>query len=149
MKNLLKIKPLSILFVAFMTFSISSCGLKAEADEAGKYVEDFYKKMKDNDYEAMLEMVDEEGLKASTEDQWLAVFKQKEALGEFEGYDEGLGWHTSINNGVTKVQVDYTTHYADFENVYERFVLVKRGEEFKILSYQYNENKSSLQDVSK
>lgn len=149
MKKTINLKLFPFILLIVGSISISSCALKEEADEAKLTVEKFYQKMKENDYEAIVDMIDEEGLAANTKEEWIAVIKQKEDLGDFKGYDEGIGWHTSINNGITKVQVDYTTHYDLLENVYERFVLVKRENKFKVLSYQFNEDKSDLQEILK
>lgn len=144
----LKLLPIALLIMGSIT--ISSCALKEDADEAKVTVEKFYQKMKDQDYDALAEMIDDEGLAANTKEEWITVIKRKETLGDFKGYDEGFGWHTSINNGVTEVQVDYITHYEQLEDVYERFVLIKRGKDgFKVLNYQFNQNKSELQEILK
>lgn len=143
------LKRLPVAFLILGSISISSCALKEEADEAKVTVEKFYQKMNDKNYDALAEMIDEEGLAANTKEEWISVIKQKESLGDFKGYDEGIGWHTSIDNGITKVEVDFTTHYELLNDLYERFVLIKRGDEFKVLSYQFNEDKSKLQDALK
>ena len=92
-----------------------------------------------------MELVDEESKTATDGDQWLMVLSQKEGYGKFLGFEKDIGFNTNYNNGTTTVKLNYTCDYEKF-TLYEHFVMVKRGNLFKVMFYEYNTNKSLLSD---
>jgi len=132
------------LFLVGLNFQ--SCGFAADAEEAEKYVDEWYDNLKAKDYDALMAMVDEEGLEANSEEEWRTVLQQKEALGEIKSIEKDVGFSANSSDDVTTVTLDYTVEY-DLVTIYERIKMVKRGEEYKVLSYQYNEDKSRLENL--
>ena len=140
MKKLLFPVIIPILFIA-TTFS--SCGIGEDASEAQAYVEEFYGYLSEKEYDKALDMVDEDSKKITPEEEWLKILSQKENLGKFNGYEKGMGFNTHYNNGVTTVVLSYTCTYEEMK-VYEKFTMVKRGDIYKIMSYEYNTDKNML-----
>jgi len=142
MKKLLFPVILPMLFIA-TTFS--SCGIGEDSAEAQTFVEEFYGYLSEKDYDKAMSMVDEDSKKITPQDEWLKILTQKESLGKFNGYEKSMGFNTHYNNGVTTVELNYTCNYEKME-VYEKFTMVKRGDVYKIMSYEYNTDKSKLSD---
>lgn len=140
MKKLLSPIIFPMLFIA-ITFN--SCNMGADSKEAEGFAEKFYSYLSEKDYDKAMEMIDEESFAASSEEEWLTVLTQKEQLGKFEGYKKDIGFNTHYNNGVTTVELNYTCTYEKI-TIYEKLTMVKRGSEYKIKSYEYNEDKSKI-----
>ncbi len=137
-------RTLFILF-AGLALVLNSCGFKKEADSAEKYAEQFYQHMQNDNMPAIEKMLDAAALSASPADQWKEVIQRKNDFGKLESYKKDIGFHTSINNGVTMVSLRYTCKYTNL-TFYEKLVLVKRGNEFKVYSYEYNQDKNQLSE---
>lgn len=124
-------------------FNMTQCGLGVVTEEAEKYADEFYNHMRNADYDGIIEMLDDEALAISPKEDWIAIIQQKDQYGKFEHLSKDMNFNTSINNGVTTVSFHYTAEYTNI-TFYEILKLVKRGNKFKILSYEYNNNKDAL-----
>ena len=142
MKKLLIPVIFSFLFLAII---FSSCSIGETSAEAQSIAEEFYGYLSDKNYDKAMELVDEESKTATDGDQWLMVLSQKEGYGKFLGFKKDIGFNTNYNNGTTTVKLNYTCDYEKF-TLYEHFVMVKRGNLFKVMFYEYNTNKSLLSD---
>ena len=142
MKKLLIPVIFSFLFLAII---FSSCSIGETSAEAQSIAEEFYGYLSDKNYQKAMDLVDEESKTAAASDEWLAVLSQKEEYGKFLGFEKDIGFNTNYNNGTTTVKLNYTCDYEKL-TLYERFVMVKRGNLFKIMFYEYNTNKSDLSD---
>jgi hypothetical protein len=142
MKKLLIPVIFSFLFLALI---FTSCSIGETSVEAQSIAEEFYGYLSDKNYDKAMELVDEESKTATAEGQWLMVLSQKEGYGKFLGFEKDIGFNTNYNNGTTTVKLNYKCDYEKF-TLYERFVMVKRGNLFKIMFYEYNTNKSNLSD---
>jgi len=142
MKKLLITVICSFLFLAII---FSSCSIGETSAEAQSIAEEFYGYLSDKNYDKAMELVDEESKTATDGDQWLMVLSQKEGYGKFLGFEKDIGFNTNYNNGTTTVKLNYTCDYEKF-TLYEHFVMVKRGNLFKVMFYEYNTNKSLLSD---
>jgi hypothetical protein len=142
MKKLLIPVICSFLFLAII---FSSCSIGETSAEAQSIAEEFYGYLSDKNYDKAMELVDEESKTATDGDQWLMVLSQKEGYGKFLGFEKDIGFNTNYNNGTTTVKLNYTCDYEKF-TLYEHFVMVKRGNLFKVMFYEYNTNKSLLSD---
>jgi len=142
MKKLLIPVICSFLFLAII---FSSCSIGETSAEAQSIAEEFYGYLSDKNYDKAMELVDEESKTATDGDQWLMVLSQKEGYGKFLGFEKDIGFNTNYNNGSTTVKLNYTCDYEKF-TLYEHFVMVKRGNLFKVMFYEYNTNKSLLSD---
>ena len=132
----------SPLFLISLLLIFVMAGCKS-ANEAEKHADQFYEYLKDHDYESIYEMFDEEALKDSPIEVFEGVFKQKESYGKLNWFEKKVGFNTKTANGLTFVTLDYKCTY-DKLTLHERLVFVKRKENFKIYSYEFNENKRKL-----
>ena len=56
-------------------------------------------------------------------------------MGEVKSIKQGSSFNTSIDNGVTTVELNYTIEFGD-QSFNEQFILRKKGdEEFMIMGY--------------
>ena len=122
---------------------INSCGFGMKSKAAEPYADEFYSHLKNHDYDAIVEMVDEEALKISPESDWRAVLEQKESLGELRSVKKKTGFHSEYKNGYTYVTLNYTLKYDDYK-LHEKLLFIQRGGKFKIFSYEYNEDETKL-----
>lgn len=137
-----KIIALSLLFV--VPALISACGgIGKNANEAEKVGERFYKNLENRDYDIIITMLDPEAVKASPVEDWKRVLENKEAYGELESWSKKIGFHSSINNGVSTVTLNYKTKYTQYD-FHEKIIFVKRGDKYKILRYEYNTDVNAL-----
>ena len=128
-------KPLfTIIAIATLLFTLSNCGFGVTAKSAEPTANKFYELIKNEELHKMEALLDES---AGSKDEWMSVLEaQKSALGKLLKYDKKVGFHTSINNGVTSVELNYECEY---ENGITDETLwlkqVKKG--FKITGYEY------------
>ncbi|MDG2228417.1 MAG: hypothetical protein P8L20_11845 [Flavobacteriales bacterium] len=140
MKKLLStiVFPLMIL-----TSALNSCGIGEQTKAAESVAEKFYKNLSEKDYDKAMSLIDEESFEISTKEEWLAVITNKESSGKFLGYKKDIGFNIKTKNRITKVKLDYICNY-EHHTLYERLIMVKRGEFYKIMSYEYNTDKDKL-----
>ena len=135
-----KYLPPLFLFSLLLIFVMAGC---KSANESEKHADHFYEYLKDHDYESIYEMLDAETLKESPIEIVAGVFEQKEAYGKLNKVEKKVGFNTKTQNGLTFVTLDYTCTY-DKLTLHERLIFVKRNEDFKIYSYEFNENETEL-----
>ena len=121
-----------IIFVLLLT--MNSCGLGQAKEDAEKTIDVFHQHMKVHNHEAMLKMIDKKALKVTSKEEWLEIFEAMDRLGKIKKITQDSGFNTSINNGVTTVELSYTIVF-DEGTKSENFIMRKRGKEFKILGY--------------
>lgn len=128
---------LSLLLVAFL---VVGCDATQDATETGK---EFHELLMAGDYDALTEMISEEGLDASSAEDWTDLFMRINES-EIESYKK-TGFNTNINNGVTKVTLNYTIELKkEDDTYYEEIIFIKKGDEFKLLHFSINKDKSKL-----
>jgi len=128
---------LSLLLVAFL---VVGCDATKDATSTG---EEFHELLMAGDYDALIEMISKEGLKASPEEDWTNLFMQINEFG-VESYKK-TSFRTNIDNGVTKVFLYYTIELErKDDSYYEELVFIKKGADFKLLSYSINKDESKL-----
>jgi len=134
-------KAIILLFSIVLTgVLLSSCGSVSQSDEVGN---GFYEAVKAKDLQKVIAMLDEEALKATSQEVWVEGLENINAqMGDLMNYKR-TGFYTSTNNGDTRTTLDYTVTYAK-GTLYEKLEFIKRGDEYKITFYQFNENKSEL-----
>ncbi|MDX2361507.1 MAG: hypothetical protein QNK23_11925 [Crocinitomicaceae bacterium] len=135
---------LPIIALTFVSILFTSCGQAAKAE---KTVEQFYDMLKSEDYSKTESLLDEDALAINPIEDWVTLLENKESLGTLESFTKDMGFNTSIHDGITEVVISYTCDYSG-TSVYEQFKLVDRGSGFKIYTYEYNLNESSLSDLS-
>ena len=121
-------------FIAAFLFVLGSCGFGKIADSAKPAAEKFYEHMKAHEYEAMEKML----YSGADVEEWMNVIRQKEVLGEMTSFKKNIGFSSSINNGVTTVELNYTCKY-DEGTTAEKITLIQEGEAFKVYGYEYKQ----------
>lgn len=128
-------KPLfSFLSILSVLLLMNSCGFGVTAKTAEPTANKFYEVLQSREYHKLDALMDET---AGSKDEWLDVLElQHEALGDLKSFDKKVGFHTSINNGVTSVELNYECEYENGitdETIYLK--QVKKG--FKVTGYEY------------
>jgi len=123
---------IGLIFVALIT--LSGCGLREANDEAAKEISKFHKHMKNGNHSAMVNMFDDEALRATPRREILTLFERIEQFGKVKNVTQNMGFNSSINNGVTTVELSYTIEFED-RTMQEEFTMRKTGDKFKILGY--------------
>ena len=137
MKRFYSVAIILILAVFISGFFFSS------VSKTGKTGDDFYKYLKINDYEAIIDLLDKDALKNITEAEWLNILKlRNNALGKSFNYTN-TGFHTSTVNKNNITQLDYTIKNGK-ETIYESIDLIKRDGGFKIVDYRFNKMYSQV-----
>ncbi len=122
---------------------LSSC---AVITDAKKVSDQFMEAWKNKNYEAAIALVGEEGLAATSKEDWLAAFEQNfENHGEMKSFSSGNIKATTLNKSETTTKVHYTVEYAD-ETLYVLVTLIKHSEEepFKVLGFKQDQTESAL-----
>jgi|GEM_PF-2817714 hypothetical protein len=139
MRTRLKI---SILIVVLSTV-FYGCESLSESD---KVVKQFYENIKTEQYDKIPELLDEQAIVANPAEEWKDMIKNLVvSVGKLKTYSR-TSFNTSIKNGVTKTVEDYTVEYEN-KTLYDRIVVIKTGEKYKILHWQFNSDKSKLDEV--
>ena len=132
-----------VFHLLILTITLNSCGIGEQTKAAEIVAEKFYKNLSEKDYDKAMSLIDEESFEISTRKEWLAIITHKESSGKFLGYTKGIGFNINSKNGITTVKLDYTCNYEN-RTIYERLKMVKRGNSYKIMSYEYNTDKGKL-----
>ena len=138
-----KLLSTTVFPLMMLTTALTSCGIGEQTKAAESVAEKFYKNLSEKDYDKAMSLIDEESFEISTKEEWLAVLTNKESSGKFLGYKKDIGFNIKTKNGITTVKLDYICNY-EHRTLYERLIMVKRGESYKIISYQYNTDKGKL-----
>jgi hypothetical protein len=125
---------LSIGFIFVLLLTMNSCGFGQAKEDAEKAIEVFHQHLDEQNYEAILKMIDPEALQITSKEEWVALFKNINEYGKMKKIDQDWSFKTNINNGVTTVELSYE---VTFENgsIKENFTMRKMGDGFKILGY--------------
>ena len=132
-----------VFHLLILTITLNSCGIGEQTKAAEIVAEKFYKNLSEKDYDKAMSLIDEESFEISTKEEWLAIITNKESSDKFLGYTKGIGFNINTKNGITTVKLDYTCNYEN-RTIYERLKMVKRGNSYKIMSYEYNTDKGKL-----
>ena len=124
-------------FVVISLFALNSCGLGEAKTEAQAAAKIFHKHMRNRDHESMVNMIHSEGLTLTPKEEWLKLFKGLDVLGKIKNIKQDMSFHTSIENGVTTVELNYTIDYIK-RTMNEQLILKKEGKTFKLIGYSIN-----------
>jgi hypothetical protein len=139
MKKSLKIS----VFFAAVSILLLSCEAVSESD---KVIQEFYENIKLQQYDKIPELLDSEALAANPANEWIDMITQIiSKTGKLKTYSR-TSFNTSINNGISKTVEDYTVEYEN-KTLYDRIVVVQKEGKYKILHWQFNEDKSKLEEV--
>lgn len=130
----MKTALLSLAFIVASLFILNSCGIGDATKEAEKTAKTFHQHIMKQDYASMVNMIHSEGLAMTPKEDWLELFKSLESLGEIKSIKQNMSFNTSINNGITTVELSYTIKYTD-KTMTERLILRKDSDTFKLMGY--------------
>ena len=113
---------------------MNGCGFGVKAKTAEPIATKFYEILQSKEYNKLEAIMDES---AGSKDEWMAVIDlQNEVLGDLKSFDKKLGFNTSINNGITSVELNYECQYENA--VTDETLYLKQGKKgFKVTGYEY------------
>lgn len=124
-----------------MLITVVSCGAFKQCDEIGS---DFYNYLKTRQYDLVVQLLDEEALKATPQQIWLDGLKEKDRQLGFLLSVQRRDFESYTVDNVTRLAIRYKNQYSK-GIVYERLEFIERNDDFKITFYKYNED-STLVD---
>ncbi len=124
-----------------MLIIVVSCGAFKQCDEIGS---DFYNYLKTRQYDLVVQLLDEEALKATPQQIWLDGLKEKDRQLGFLLSVQRRDFESYTVDNVTRLAIRYKNQYSK-GIVYERLEFIERNDDFKITFYKYNED-STLVD---
>ena len=130
----MKTALLSLGFIVVSLFLLNGCGLSESKKEAQSSAKIFHKSMMNHDHASMIKMIHPEGLKVTPEEQWLQIFEDMDEFGEIQSIKQKPSFHSSYENGVTTVELNYTIEF-EAETFNEQLILQKESETFKIKGF--------------
>lgn len=137
MKNTLII---FLLAAAFCSCGGSNTQQQAATEDlmqkAEKTAEQFYNYLKNNNAEATTEMTDSVLQASVSRDAWVQMFHVREKAGALQSFKKTKA-QTKESEGNTLYTLEYEAMFGT-EKYYEELILVKRGEQFKIIHYGFD-----------
>ena len=134
---------LNTLLIISTVVLLSACGFGKAAKSAEPVAEKFYEMQASDNLSQLESILDEGALAANSIEEWKSVIQQKKDCGAFVSSEKKMGFHTSIDNGITSVTLNYKTSYESCV-YHEKIVLVERNGTYKVYSYEYNTDASKL-----
>ena len=131
----LKMKTLNfnLVFVAIVFFILSSCSQVSQSGDVG---DDFYSYLQQENYEAIIRLLDEDALKKYSADEWKKLFMNRnEYYGKLNSY-KPVGFHTETQQDIKIIKLDYLVKNVN-GSVNEQIELIHRGNKLKILNYSF------------
>jgi hypothetical protein len=138
--------PLLLFMSILVLLVFSSCSISQE--DAEKQATLFYQALQEDNYSSIETMIDEEGLKVSPWEDWKAIMTQKVTLGKLISFEREDSYNTGYQNGLNYVDLYYIVKYEKVM-LFEFFRMVKRGDDYRIITYSYYDNKERRADFVK
>ncbi len=115
----------------------------SSVSKSGQQGDQFYAYLKNGDHQKILELLDREALKAHTGEEWIQILESHaDEWGNLVSYTN-TGFHTETIDGKSIAKLDYTVNTTNGIN-YEKIEFVKRGSEYKILTYEFDKDKEKF-----
>lgn len=136
-------KTRSILAIIILISVVSTGFLCGSVSKSGKVGDLFYTHLQRNDFQSIIKMLDKDALKQYTAEEWKKLFiSRNQFLGKIKSY-KNTGFHT---NTVEGTNVSILNYEVDNSNglVYEEIEFVKRGNDYKILTYRFSPDIAKL-----
>lgn len=126
-----------LISVAFSNFSCNSIS------QTGKKGDEFYAYLKNGEYDMIIDLLDEQAINEHPKEKWIALLESRSQYwGKPVSYTN-TGFHSETADGYTITRLDYIVDNTNGK-VYERINFIERGEDLKILAYEYNPDKNKL-----
>jgi len=120
---------------------------KAKTKQVETFVSTVYELQSTSNYIAILEMIDEEALENTTSAEWEMILMNKQTImGRFRGFDPSPRefQRGEYEDGTNTFTAGFLVSYEKGE-LYEKWTLINRGHNFKILSHEYADAASAIQ----
>jgi len=133
-------KRIYLLVIGLICGMVISGFFCSSVSKSGEQGDRFYACLKNGDHQKILELLDHEALKAYSEEEWIQILKSHEdEWGDLVSYTN-TGFHTETIDGKSITILDYTVNTANGIN-YEKIDIIKRGSDYKILTYKFGKEK--------
>lgn len=121
-------------FLLILTvFTFFSCN---HISESGAIGDKFYSSLQNEDYDAIVQLLDKEALKSYTKEEWKEVLSARnEYFGKLEWY-KPISFHTETHEGFKIIKLNFKVSNTNCQ-AFEEIELINRGEEIKILNYSF------------
>ena len=132
-----------IIISIVLTALISSGFFCSSVSRSGKMGDQFYSYLQNEDYNSIIEMLDEGALTQYSKKEWIQLFTSRSKyFGSLRSY-KNTGFHTNTANGLQIAKLSYE---VDNQNglVYEEIEFVKRGGNYKIFTYRFAPDLAAL-----
>jgi hypothetical protein len=132
------------LLIFGLLFGIAISGFFCSSvSQSGEKGDKFYAHLKNGEYEMIVNLLDDQAIKAHPKERWMELLKSRgQYWGKLVSY-KNTGFHTETIDGLTITKLNYTVDNTNGK-VYERIDFVKRGNDLKILAYEFNPDKELL-----
>jgi len=138
-------KTIYILIAIIATGLLSSGFFCNSVSQSGKMGDQFYSLLQKNDFNSIIKMLDEDALNEYSQKEWLELFASRNKyLGELKSY-KTTGFHKNTTSGLQITKLNYEVHNLN-GIVYEEIEFIKRGNDYKILNYQFAPDLAQLSD---
>lgn len=133
-----------ILFIAAVGLFTVSCSTK----NAEKVADEFHQKLDSEEYDYIVDnLADLE--EDVTKDDWHGFLAIVDGWGPQSNRKKKSGFSKKTSDGATTVKLSYTFEIAEIGLVYERIVLINRGEDYKIRTVIMNSDEEVVIEATK
>lgn len=132
------------IIIAIVAIGVISSGFFCSSvSQSGKMGDQFYGYLQNDDYNSIITMLDKEALKKYTKEEWLELFVSRNRyFGSMKSY-KNTGFHINTLNGLQIAKLNYEVDNLNGV-VYEEIEFVKRGNDYKIFTYQFTPDLAEL-----
>jgi hypothetical protein len=141
----MKLSTLLPVFVFFFGLLFVGC---QSVEEAEKVADQFFNAYNNEDADVMETLFDKETvIDAGITGDFYNVFDQLwQGHGKITSHKR-YAFSTNTNNGLTIVTLKYESDTEKGTKVYHKLDFVKRGEEYKVYGYEFNINKTTIDNA--
>ncbi len=124
---------LSSFTLALIIFTFSSCNHISESGDIG---DKFYAYLQQEDYDAIILLLDTNALKNHTKNEWKKMLSERnQYFGKLESY-KPIGFHTETQENYKIIKLDYRVSNSNGQ-VFEEIKLINRDNQIRILNYHF------------
>ena len=124
----MKTRPLLLLLLLVGITSLTGC---KTTEEAKNFTEEFLTQVVNQEFDQAATKISALAANGADVSSRCKLMYDNPDYGKLQSFEKGMGFNTSIQNGISTVQLNYDLTYEKGEVTYG-FVLVDRGAGFKI-----------------
>ncbi len=131
-----EMKSIIISFFILIILTSSSCNHISESGDIG---DKFYAYLQQENYDAIIQLLDAEALKNYSKEEWKVLLSTRnQYFGKLESY-KPVGFHTETQKDFKIIKLNYEVSNTNGQ-VFEVIELINRGKQIKILDYRFPAN---------